>query len=123
MQPLIKSYISKHTPPIISMLIAICGGTAYIADIVNSNFTSMRSSLIAEARAPFYLSTEYALLKQNEKIDKSPGDIKTTDIEYLSVMCQDDFGESYVPALPTSRRIDMEVTCGKMVNLYKTRVR
>lgn len=122
MQTAIKNYMQKHTPPIVSILMSIAVSTAYIGDLIDTGFGSMKEDLIMEARAPFYLSIEYSLAKQNEKLEKDPGDIKSADIELLAMLCQDDFGVKYVPDLPPNRKMDAVQTCEKLTALYKSRL-
>ena len=118
MQALIRSFIQKHTPPVLSILISIAAATFYLGQVVNDGFFAMKADIITESRQPFYLSTEYLLKKQLEKFDKDPDDLKLTDIELLSIQCNSDFGVSYIPTLPPNRKINAQNTCDKLTDLY-----
>jgi len=121
MQPIIRSFIQKHTPPVLSILISIAASTFYLGQVVTDGFYAMKADIITEARQPFYLATEYSLKKQLEKLDRDPDDLKTTDIELLSIQCNSDFGLSYVPILPPNRKISAQNTCSKLTSLYVDR--
>jgi len=121
MHAILRSFIIKHTPPIISILIAIGASTMYIGDVVTSGFTSMKQGIIKEARAPAYAILLSSLNKQTEKLDNDPGDIKSSDIKLLYNQCNSDFGSVYLKSLPPSDKIRATNTCKKLEDLYLTR--
>lgn len=121
MNTLIKTFITKHTPPILSILMAIGGATYYLGDVVTSQFASMKTELITEARLPAYEMLYSSLNKQSEKIDTDPGDIKTSDISLLYNQCNSDFGLIYIPSLAPTKRLNGLRTCEKLGDMYLER--
>lgn len=121
MNTLIKTFVTKHTPPILSILIAIGGATYYIADIIQVSFKSMKTELITEARLPTYEMLYSSLNKQSEKIDTDPADIKTSDISLLYNQCNSDFGLIYIESLAPTKRLNGRRTCNKLGEMYLDR--
>lgn len=113
-----KGFIAKHTPPVLSILIAIGGATYQLSNTIQDGFSTMKSELVYEAREPYYLSQEYSLKKQLEKLEKDPNDLKTSDVELMFIQCADEFGVTYIPSLPANRRSNAERTCDRMSELY-----
>ena len=119
LKDIVKGFVSKHTPPVLSVIISIGGASYYLGDLVQDGFLSMKTELTYEARVPYYLSQEYSLKKQMEKLDKDPADLKTSDIELMFIQCADEFGTKYIPSLsPESRKSNAQRTCGRLSKLY-----
>ena len=121
MQALIRTFIARHTPPIISILMAIGGATYYLGDVVTHQFADMKTDLITEARLPTYQMIYSSLNKQSEKLDKDPEDIKTTDITFLYNQCNSDFGATYIESLSPTLKLNGKRTCSKLGDLYVDR--
>lgn len=92
-----------------------------VNDQIKSGFDSMSTTFIESARQPFYLSQEYSLKKQLEKLEKDPADLKVTDIEFLYILCQDEFGTKYIPSLPANRKSIAQRACTKIGDMYTSR--
>lgn len=121
LESIIKGFIAKHTPPVVSILVVLLSGIFYISHEVQTGFNGVKEEIVYEARKPFYLAEEYALRKQLEKISKDPADLKTSDIELSYILCADEFGTKYIKSLPANRKINAEKTCLKMADLYTSR--
>lgn len=121
MQAFLLKLIEKNIPSFLTIPLCIAAATWYVGDMVQTGINDMKINLITEARQPFYLTTEYALAKQLEKLEKDPADLKTTDIELYSILCHEDFGAEYVPTLPANRRLDAEETCKQLTDMYTSR--
>lgn len=113
--------IQKHTPPVISILLTIIGGTFYIAQTVNTGFDTMKADLIAEAREPAYAIMLSSLDKQVEKLDGDVSDIKDADVKFLYNQCNGEFGSKYLPSLPPSTSRSAKRTCQMLEEVYFTR--
>lgn len=121
MHAILRSFITKHTPPIISVIIAIGAATMYLSDVVSTGFVVMKADIITEARAPTYAILLSSLNKQTEKLESDPGDMKSSDIKLLYNQCNSDFGNIYINTLAPSEKIRAKNTCSKLENLYLTR--
>ena len=118
LKDIVKGFVAKHTPPVLSILISIGGASYYLGNLVQDGFVTMKSEMVYEARIPYYLSQEYALKKQLEKLEKDPADLKTSDVELQFIQCADEFGLTYIPSLPANRRSNAERTCDRLSDLY-----
>lgn len=121
MQALVKGFIAKHTPPVISVLMSIIGMGFYISTIVNDGFVTIKRDLIAEARQPSYEMLQASLDKQLEKLASDPNDIKTADIKLLYNQCNDDFGKIYLKTLPPNEMLSAKSACNMLENEYLKR--
>lgn len=121
MQALLRSFIQKHTPPVISILLSICAATYYIGQVVGDGFTTMKTELITEAREPTYAILYSQLDKQSEKLDSDPGDIKNADIKLLYNQCNDDFGKVFLETLPPNEMLSAKRNCSMLESLYLDR--
>lgn len=118
---IIKDFVLKHTPPMVSIIFVIIFGIAYLGKEINKGFDGVREEIIYEARTPYYLDKEYYLRKQLEKISTDPGDLKTTDIELSYILCDGEFGTKYIPSLTASREATANRACSKLSELYMSR--
>lgn len=122
MLQIFSTFIARHTPPVLSILLFLCAGIFYIGEVVNDGFDSMksewRSDWIAESRKPAYAMLLSSLDKQTEKLNKDPGDLKDSDIALLFNQCNSDFGMIYIPTLPHSQKTIAKRTCEAMGDLY-----
>jgi len=121
MQELLRSFIQKHTPPVISLLSLVCMATWYLGQQVNHGFEAMKAEIIYEARAPTYAMLYAQLDKQSEKLDGDPSDIKTADIKLLYNQCNDEFGNVFLSKLPPNEMLSSKRNCGMLENLYLER--
>ena len=121
MQTVIRSFVTKHTPPVISLLIAITWATYHLSAVVNDGFANMKADLVQEARIPAYQILQASLEKQAEKLESDPTDIKTSDIKFLYSQCSGDFGKHFVPKLPPTELLSAKRTCNQLEQLYLDR--
>lgn len=109
--------ILKHIPNIVTICASVYAGAIFI----NTSISAKLDNVVFQARQPTYLTTLYTLKKQNEKLRTDPEDLKTTDIELLTIMCSGDFGKKYLPMLPENQRLDAEETCKNVKRMYLKR--
>lgn len=118
---LLKGFIAKHTPPVITILLAMAGATFYMGQLINDGFDVMKAEIVSEARQPTYAMLNAQLVKQSEKMDSNPTDIKTSDIKFLYNQCNDDFGKIYITSLPPSEMISSKQICTQLESMYLSR--
>lgn len=121
MHKFIMGLIAKHLPTSLSIILSIGGSAYYLGEVGVAAFEQQTDKIIQEARQPTYLMLEYQILKQREKLNTNPDDLKITDIEHLAIQCNDDFGTRYVPELPHNRRVNVLSVCDEISNLYASR--
>lgn len=116
--------IKKHAPTaslVCSIAVGMYQFTISTQQEIRNGFQSLQTEFVYNARQPFYLDKEYALRKQLEKLEKDPGDLKTTDVELMYLLCADEFGVKYIPSLPANRKVNAEKACNKLGELYVSR--
>jgi hypothetical protein len=79
---------------------------------------SMVQKAYAELTSPAYKIVEYDLLKQLEKLQNYPGDIKRQDIIKFTDFCDGYFGQVYVTLRPTLIERDLKIACSRIIQLY-----
>lgn len=121
MQSIIKSFVTKHTPPVISLLLAIVWATYHLSNVVNDGFVAMKTDLVQEARIPAYQMLQASLEKQAEKLESDPTDVKNSDIKFLYSQCSGDFGKHFIPSLPPTELLSAKRTCTQLEQLYLDR--
>lgn len=67
---------------------------------------------------PAHVVVKHGLLKQLEKLQKDPDDIKRQDIEMYTEFCDGYFGKVYVPSQHPLAARDLRIACAKIVELY-----
>lgn len=72
----------------------------------------------AHVTEPSHIVVKHGLLKQLEKIQKDPADIKRQDIEMYTEFCDGYFGEVYIPSQHPLTARDLRIACAKIVELY-----
>lgn len=79
---------------------------------------SMVQKAYSELTAPAYKIVEYDLLKQLEKLQNDPVDIKRQDIIKFTDFCDGYFGTVYITMRPTLIERDLKIACSKIIQIY-----
>lgn len=76
------------------------------------------SAAYANFTDPTYVIVKFDLLKQLEKLQTDPEDIKRQDVLKFTVFCDGYFLTDFVPRQSAIDRRNIEVACDKIINLY-----
>lgn len=71
-----------------------------------------------EVTAPAYDILKFDLLKQLEKLQSDPSDIKRQDILKFTQFCEGYFGRVYVPAQGPLEARNLALACDKIISMY-----
>lgn len=104
---------------IITALTIILTTTAAISTQVGTVADIMAEKLLMQYANPAFKMVEFDLMKQMEKLQSDPSDIKFSDIEKFAYFCDTEFGGVYIPASDNGRALTL--ACGKITDLYADR--
>lgn len=108
-----KSLISAAA----GILIALAAASTQIEKWVDE----ISERIYANNSKPAYVTVEFDLLKQLEKLTNDPSDVKFSDIQKFLYFCEKDvyFRDNYIPLSSSSKAL--EIACVKVVEEYEAR--
>lgn len=101
---------------IVSIILTLVATFGWVSTKTDEFATSVSNKIYANVTIDTYAVVKYDLMKQLEKLDHDPEDIKQNDIYKFAYFCEGYFKEYYIPTQSNARALN--IGCDKVLELY-----